>query len=188
MLLRIDHETRLTYSEAVAESVITLRMAPSSGDDQTVMHYRLRTTPPAPVTSVRDGFGNRVDLFNVLAPHHELAIVATSFVQTYRRPATDRLAGVACPTCPETDVEAGEFLRPSPLVGSEPVVAAFVAALPRPTGPLVDGIRTLVEAVRGRLTYEKRVTTAHTPVAQALTLGRGVCQDFAHLLIAACRG
>src|SRR5947207_297129 len=62
MLLRIDHETRLTYSEPVAQSVITLRMAPSSGDDQTVMHYRLRTTPPVPVTNIRDGFGNRVAL------------------------------------------------------------------------------------------------------------------------------
>ena len=46
----------------------------------------------------------------------------------------------------------------------------------------------LIEAVAGRLKYEKTVTTARTPVGEALALGRGVCQDFAHLFLAACRG
>src|SRR5437868_1501342 len=120
MLLRIDHETKFTYSEPVTESVITVRMAPPSGDDQTVLHYRLRTTPPAPVTSFRDGFGNRVDLFNVLPPHADVVVVATSFVQTYRRPGVERLAGVAWPSEPECDPEAVEYLRPSQLVGDGP--------------------------------------------------------------------
>ena len=92
MLLRIDHETRLTYTEPVSESVIELRMAPPSDEMQTVLHYRLRTTPPAPVTGCRDGFGNRVDLFNVLAAHRDIAVCATSFVRTHRRPGPERLA------------------------------------------------------------------------------------------------
>jgi transglutaminase-like putative cysteine protease len=188
MLLRIDHETRFTYSEPVAESVITVRMAPPSADDQTVLHYRLRTTPPAPVTSFRDGFGNRVDLFNILPPHAEVVVTATSFVRTSRRPGGDRLVGMAWPADPPADPDVIEYLRPSQLVGDGPAVSAFVAALPRPVGSLADGVRALVAAVRGRLTYEKKVTTAHTPVAEALALGRGVCQDFAHLLLAACRG
>ena len=50
MLLRIDHETRLTYSEPVHETVIKVRMAPPSNEDQTALHYRLHTTPPAPLT------------------------------------------------------------------------------------------------------------------------------------------
>ena len=49
-------------------------------------------------------------------------------------------------------------------------------------------IGQLTEAVRSRLVYEKKVTTARTPVGEALRLGRGVCQDFAHLFLGACRG
>src|SRR5262245_18703944 len=97
MLLRIDHETKLTYSAPVHESVIELRMAPQSGEDQTVMHYRLRITPAVPVTSSRDGFGNRVDLFNVLPPHREIGVCATSFVQTHRRPGREWLFGADWP-------------------------------------------------------------------------------------------
>src|SRR5262245_22331265 len=188
MLLRIDHETKLTYSEPVHESVIELRMAPQSGEDQTVMHYRLRTTPAVPVTSSRDGFGNRVDLLNVLPPHRAITVAATSFVQTHRRPGREWLFGAAWPMTEPLAVEALECLQPSRLVSDGGEVAAFVAALSQQEGPLAGLVEALAEAVHGRLRYEKKVTTANTPVAEALALGRGVCQDFAHLMIAACRG
>ena len=55
-------------------------------------------------------------------------------------------------------------------------------------GPLVEVIRHVTDRVRSRLVYEKKVTTARTPVGEALRLGRGVCQDFAHLFLGACRG
>ena len=51
-------------------------MAPPSDEDQTALGYRLRTSPQAPVTSFRDGFGNRVDLFNVATPYRELVVQA----------------------------------------------------------------------------------------------------------------
>ena len=87
MLLRINHETKLSYTAPVAETVFEVRMAPPTDEDQTALGYRLRTTPQAPVTSYRDGFGNRVDLFNITKPYEELVIQATSYVRTHRRPA-----------------------------------------------------------------------------------------------------
>ena len=59
-------------------------MAPPSDEDQTNLGYRLRIIPSAPVTIYRDGFGNRVDLFNILTPYQELVIRATSIVRTHR--------------------------------------------------------------------------------------------------------
>ena len=53
---------------------------------------------------------------------------------------------------------------------------------------MIEVVDRLMAAVRSRLVYEKKVTTARTPVGEALRLGRGVCQDFAHLFLAACRG
>ncbi|HZW33868.1 MAG TPA: transglutaminase family protein [Isosphaeraceae bacterium] len=191
MLLRIQHETKLTYTEPVSETVFEVRMAPPSDEDQTNLGYHLRTTPSVPVTIYGDGFGNRVDLFNILTPYQELVIRATSIVRTHRAatPAA-RLAGIAFE--PEHDEFRSEstleYLQPSPLVRKSPALDEFLAGLPRGGCHLTAVVGQLTDAVRGRLVYEKKVTTARTPVGEALRLGRGVCQDFAHLFLGGCRG
>ena len=166
-------------------------MAPPTDEGQTNLGYQLRTTPAAPVTVYRDGFGNRVDLFNLLAPYRELVIRATSIVRMHRvEPSLARLERVSFE--PQLDefrtAETIEYLLPSPLVKRCPELDDFVASLPACDGPMSEVAARLVAAVRSRLVYEKKVTTARTPVGEALRLGRGVCQDFAHLLLAACRG
>src|SRR5579859_4929430 len=97
MLLHIQHDTKLSYSEPVSETVFEVRMAPPSDEDQTNLGYHLRTVPWAPVTIYRDGFGNRVDLFNILTSYQELVIRATSIVRTHRgRAPEERLADIVC--------------------------------------------------------------------------------------------
>jgi transglutaminase-like putative cysteine protease len=191
MLYNIQHETKLSYSLPVFETVFEVRMAPPSDEDQTVLSYRLTTTPQAALTSYPDGFGNRVDLFNVATPYRELSVRAVSHVRTHRRPGLERLAPTTWPgpgSGPGAGVEALEFLQPSPLVARCPELDEFVAGLTVPAGPLAEVLRRLMGAVAGRLRYEKSVTRARSPVGEALRLGRGVCQDFAHLFIGACRG
>lgn len=188
MLLRVNHETKLSYSAPVSETVFEVRMGPMSDEDQTTLGYRLRVAPSAPVTAYRDGFGNRVDLFNLPTPHKEVVVNATSFVRTHRRPARARLAEVAWPGERPVAVEALEFLGASPLVDEGPELSAFRDSLPEPSGSVADVAERLMEAVGKRLKYEKQVTTARTRVGEALALGRGVCQDFVHLYLAACRG
>ena len=190
MLLRINHETKLTYSNPVSETVFELRMAPPSNDDQTSMGYHLKISPQAPVTSYRDGFGNRVDLFNITSPYRELVTQATSYVRTHRRSGLERLSGVSWPSPSGSSVaiEAFEYLQASPLVERSPAVTAFVSTLEVSGGTLLDVVYVLLNAVAARLQYENRVTSTRTPVSEALELGRGVCQDFAHLFLAACRG
>ncbi len=148
----------------------------------------MRITPRAPVTSFRDGFGNRVDLFNVTTPYRELVIEATSFVRTHRRPALNRLEHISWPPEGLTAIDAVEFLQPSPLVDRSEALDECVAKLSPATGSLADVARRAMDALAGRLKYEKRVTTTRTPVSEALALGRGVCQDFAHLFVGICRG
>lgn len=188
MLLRILHETRLSYSEPVTENVFEVRMAPPSLEDQTALGYRLKITPPTQATSFRDGFSNQVELFNVLAPHREVQVRAMSYVRVHRRPGETRLAEVVWPGEYPPPIEAAEFLHASPLVDPCPALDEFRASLPALSGSLADVACTLMAAVRQRLTYEPRVTTAWTPVSGVLKLNRGVCQDFAHLFLAVCRG
>ncbi|GAC1465469.1 MAG: transglutaminase family protein [Isosphaeraceae bacterium] len=188
MLLRIQHETTLSYSAPVTETVLEVRMAPPSDEDQTAPIYRLEIRPRAPVTSFRDGFGNRVDLFNVATPYRELVIQATSFVRTHRRPGMSRLERVGWPLEEPIAIEAVEFLQPSPLVDRSEALEECVAGLSSESGSLADLARRAMEALGERLKYEKRVTNTRTPVSEVLTLGRGVCQDFAHLFVGICRG
>jgi transglutaminase-like putative cysteine protease len=190
MLLRISHETKLSYTSPVAETVFEVRMAPPTDDDQTNLGYRLRTTPQATVTPFRDGMGNRVDMFNVTKPYQQLVILATSYVRTHRRPGPSRLQGLTRLGEGEVGIDAIELLQPSPLVDKSEALDQFVASLPQlsEATSAVGFLETLMEAVRDRLIFEPEVTKVRTPVSEALTLGRGVCQDIAHLFIAACRG
>ncbi len=189
MLFLIQHETKLSYSEPVCETVFEVRMSPPSDENQTNLGYRLKITPSAPVTINRDGFGNRVDLFNVLTPYRELVIWASSVVRTHRPSVEPRLTEI--PWDPDHDdlkvIEAGEYLLPSPLVQSCPALLEFIDPLSGPADSMGAFIRRIMEAVKGRLTYEKKVTTARTPVSEVLELNRGVCQDFVHLFVGACR-
>jgi len=190
MLLHIQHETKLSYSEPVSETVFEVRMAPPSDEDQTNLGYHLRISPSAPVTIYRDGFGNRIELFNILTSYRELTINASSIVRVHRQSPQSRLAKVE----PEADprdlfaLESAEYLQPSPLVKACRELDDFVQSIPPPGGSVLDTIQSLAEAVRSRLAYEKKVTSARTPVGEALRLGRGVCQDFAHLFLGGCRG
>src|SRR6516225_5645339 len=123
MMLYIQHETKLTYSEPVSETVFEVRMAPPSDENQTNLGYRLRIVPSAPVTIYRDGFGNRVDLFNILAAYSELIIRATSIVRTHRGNTPEsRLAGLEWEKDPSQlrALETLEYLQPSPLVNKSP--------------------------------------------------------------------
>ena len=141
MLLRIQHETKLSYSEPVSETVFDVRMAPPSDEDQTNLGYRLRIVPSAPVTIYRDGFGNRVDLFNIITPYSELIIRATSIVRTHRASAPEaRLQDVAWNALVDEPlaVESLEYLQPSPLVNLCPELEQFIAGLKRPEGALKD--------------------------------------------------
>jgi transglutaminase-like putative cysteine protease len=139
------------------------------------------------VTGYRDGFGNRVDLFNVFTPHQEVVVRAVSYVRTHRRPGRARLSEVAWPGETPSAVEALDYLQPSPLVDRSAPLEEFLKGLPQPEGSLAVTLDTLIDAVGKRLKYEKKVTTARTPLSEALGLGRGVCQDIAHLLLGACR-
>lgn len=187
MLLRITHRTTFQYSDPVSDTVFEVRMAPTSNEDQTVLNFELKVTPTAPLMSYRDGLGNRVDLFNLSAPYRTLGLEAVSLVRTHRRRALDRLLGAAWDADSSEAVEALEYLGPSPLIDPSPKLDELLSTLPRPSGPIGPSLQELVRTLQERLTYEKKVTTERTPLSEVLDLGRGVCQDFAHLTIGVCR-
>lgn len=190
MLLKISHETRLKYSQEVSGTIFEARMAPRSDDDQTTYQYAIATNPAAPITSYRDGDGNRVDLFNIFEPYAKLTVAASSYVRTHRRDVDSRLrdAQVHSGTSPEMGLELRELLKPSPLVPNGPLLTQLARSLDWPSSePAADRAARILEAIGQRLGYETAVTHAWSSVEEVLELNRGVCQDFAHVLVGLAR-
>ena len=85
MILEIQHETCLIYTEPVTESIAEMRMEPVSDADQTCRSFHLAVSPLTDVNHYQDGFGNRVHHFNVLAAHTQIRVLAAGVVDTHPR-------------------------------------------------------------------------------------------------------
>lgn len=193
MLLEIRHLTRYHYAEPVRESVMELWMQPQKGAGQRLISFELDLNPAARLFSYADPFGNAVYHFDVPQPHDTLDIVAHAAVET-QAPATlpealdtgewDRL---------RSDFVRGEhmdFLKPHGFVEYTPALHAFVEqhgleALRR-RDPLT-AVRAVSKAIHDSLDYQAGLTTAESRIDEALNHGRGVCQDFSHIMIAILR-
>jgi transglutaminase-like putative cysteine protease len=190
MLLKITHETRLRYTREVSGTIFEVRMAPRSDDDQTAYHYSITTNPSAPITSFRDGDGNRVDLFNIFEPYARLSVMASSYVRTHRRDVNARIAGAVVHSgmSPEMGLDMRELLKPSLLVPNGPLMTELANSMDWPEGEqATDRAARIMDVIRERITYESDVTHAWSSVEEVLELNRGVCQDFAHVLIGLAR-
>jgi transglutaminase-like putative cysteine protease len=191
MLLRIDHETVLTYTEPVIEHVFELRMAPVSNDEQTSLGYRLNIAPLASSTPYRDGHGNRVELITLLAPCQKIVVRATSYVRTHRKSASERLAGLDAANARHADeftVAAMDYLGHSSLADEGEWLEKMADRLEESAhAPLEAFLTEMIRLVSSSLRYEKQTTGAGTKASEAVALGTGVCQDFSHIFIALSR-
>jgi transglutaminase-like putative cysteine protease len=179
MFLRVEHTTEFTYDGPIAEAYTELRLRPLEGGGQHCSSFRLATEPfGLRVREYRDHFGNDVHHFDVLESHDRLSITAVSTVMT---PVTF-ISGRDVPT----PLELHDYLSPTGYVPFSASVGDF-AARHAASMSAPARARELMDAVRSELTYEPGATDVQTRADEVLALGRGVCQDFAHVLLAACR-
>jgi len=194
MLLEIRHLTQYRYDAPVRESVMELWVQPQKSASQRLISFELELDPAAQLFSYVDAFGNAVYHFDAPQPHEQLAIRSHALVETepaevlpdaLDRGEWDRL---------KSEFVRGEqfdFLRPHGYAITTPALEAFsrkhkLGALRR-ADPL-SAARGLCRAIYEGLEYEAGVTRADSPIDEALEAGRGVCQDFAHIMLAICRG
>ncbi|MEZ6143176.1 MAG: transglutaminase family protein [Zavarzinella sp.] len=187
MFYRIDHETKLTYTGPVTDSVIELRMTPPSTSEQTLMGHRVRLVPSVLTTGYADGFGNRVTIFNMGAPMQELTIMASSCVQLHQRTYDALLDAIPWPNPDLRDEVGAEFIRPSQLAQPCPELEQFLAQLPKSMTTLQQVSEAITELIHQEIEYVKEATTSNTSMAEALRLKKGVCQDFTHIFLGAAR-
>jgi transglutaminase-like putative cysteine protease len=189
MILEVQHETRLEYSDPVIESMAEVRMEPVSDAGQSCHSFHLAVMPATEVFRYQDGFGNRVHHFNQLAAHEEVRILAAGIVETHPRPPDFLTCGATYPLAVEgLDLGVLDFLRLGGPVRPTPRLARLLEAV-RPAdgtrlGPFVAQV---AQYIGDHFEYARHVTLASSPIDDVLAQGQGVCQDFTHLMIAVLR-
>lgn len=177
MLISIRHVTRYTYQQPATYTVQSLRLRPPSFRGQRVLTWKLTTTAPGEPLQFTDGFGNRVDVIAQNSPHTELRIEASGEVETENHNGVLRDLVEATP--------ARVFMRDTAQTMADAGIRAIAKAVA--SKDMLASMHALTERIGAEVEYEKGMTTTHTCAAEALAAGKGVCQDHAHIFIAAAR-
>jgi transglutaminase-like putative cysteine protease len=189
----LRHITQFTYSGAVSESVMELRMRPADDGAQRCLQFDVQVEPEARVFAYRDFLGNWVHHFDLPRAHEALAITAQAQVQVGSRdPLPDRLSSDAWHGVDESADrdEHWMFRQPSRFAAWTEPLRAFVTSIepgaPRAKDPLTR-VRETMAAIHGSFEYAPNTTRVDSPIDEALAARRGVCQDFTHIMIATIR-
>jgi len=185
------HVTEFAYDGPVSESYNEVRLRPMHDERQSCLSFRVTTAPPSNGSSYQDAFGNSVYEFNVLREHQRLKIEAESIVLTHDLPEPP----VESPTLAELDRLSGdrseeyfEFIAPTEYVPHLPEIREFIEAAEEMSGGEVIGfVQSLSDLIHKRFQYLPGATHVHSSIADCLSIGAGVCQDFAHVLLGAAR-
>jgi len=189
MILEIQHETRFTYSSPVTETIAEARMEPASDTDQSCRSFALQVSPSAEVFRYRDGLGNWVHHFNMLEAHNEVHVLAAGVIETHPRPRPLSDCRAVYPLdLSGAGLEVLDYLKLRGPVRWTPRLAALLETLrPAARTPLVEIVMRVGEHICTHFEYAPDVTLANSPIDDVLEQGKGVCQDFTHLMIAVLR-
>lgn len=195
--LEVRHETLYRYAAPVSLAHHLAHLRPIDDAGQRLHAHTLEVEPPpSHRLDSADAWGNRQCHFGIVAPHDALRVVASSRLSLAPRFA--RLQAAGSPTVAELAGRlryvaraafepALEFVLPSPYVPRLPALREYGAALLQPGRPAAEAALALMQRIHAEFRYESRSTEIDTPLAQVMLQRRGVCQDFAHLLIGVLR-
>lgn len=177
MLIRIDHATMYQYDRAARFVVQVLRKTPRSLGSQQVRRWRIDADVDARIRQSEDAFGNIIHALYTERPVDSLTVSVCGEVETGD-------TGGALDGWPERQPPL-VYLRTTPLTLADEAIREF--ALEHAGADRLDMLHALMGAVRARIGFDTGATgVAHT-AAEAFALGRGVCQDHAHIFLAAAR-
>ena len=190
-LFEIEHVSRYLYASPVRHCVMSLCMKPRDDDSQRLLDFEASTVPDAPLNEEVDGFGNTKHVLTIHRAHQVLEVTARSTVETAR---ADTLPGVQSVVGWEELRSSAEsfaqwdFIHASAMASPSPALAGFVSRLDLdPGGDPGESLLRLSDTLNDSFEYVPGSTSAISPIDHILETGRGVCQDYAHVMIAIAR-
>ena len=179
MILTVSHVTGYVYDAPMGAAVQSLRLFPSRFDGQRTIQWDVTVQGGQRGGSFRDGAGDKVESWSIRPPVSEVTVAVSGQVETADT------AGVL--RGHREQVHPMAYLRETVATWIDAALAALASDAVGGAGDTLDRAHRLSAAVAEAIAYRPGVTHAHTPAAEALALGEGVCQDHAHALIAAAR-
>jgi transglutaminase-like putative cysteine protease len=195
MRYKAVHVTTYRYEAAVAQCLSEAHLIPRTFPGQTVLEAKVEVDP-APATRVHrtDYYGNGVDTFSIFQRHDRFTVTAESIVSVEPR-STENLPSMSWeearafltlhPTL--ESLAAYEFVFDSPFVAASPELREYGAASFAPGIPLGQAVIDLSKRIHAEFSYKPKSTSIDIPLHEVLQRRRGVCQDFAHVMIGVVR-
>ena len=189
----VRHLTKFVYTHAVSESIMETRMHPRSDSSQRCLTFSLSVSPRCRVFSYRDHLGNQIQHFDIPGEHNQLVIIAESLIE--QQPLADLSLSRAHAPSGWSDLDLlvsrgdfSEMLLPSEFAKPTPALQALATRLnvTRRDDPLTL-VREVNQGLFETMRYVKRSTRVDSPIDEAIESSEGVCQDFAHIMIALLR-
>jgi transglutaminase-like putative cysteine protease len=189
MIIEIQHETRFEYSAPARELLTELRMEPTSDADQSCHSFHLEVSPRAELFRYLDGFGTRVHHFNLLGTYDHVRMLAAAVVETHPRRLDLADSRATWPLClDDADLSVHDMVKLRGPVRHTPRLAPLLERLRPESGMMVGTLVAEVSRyIHEHFEYARDVTLASSPVEHLLEHGKGVCQDFTHLMLAILR-
>jgi transglutaminase-like putative cysteine protease len=193
----IRHVTSYSYETQVSFARCSLRLEPRSGDGQQLVSHNVEIRPrPADRTVRHDFFGTHTESIVIETPHRSLRIDSRSRVSVSRSapgrgaesPAWERVRDVAFESTslgPESPIG---YVFASSLVPVQRPVTSYAGLSFPPGRGILAGAVDLMHRIRTEFKYDPKATVISTPLAEVFEKRHGVCQDFAHVMIAGLRG
>lgn len=197
MIYDVRHVTSYAYDTPVSSAVCTLRLTPREGAGQRVLDSGIEITPfPVSRRTRVDFFGNAVDFVTIEDAHRELRVAALSRVDVHRQPQP--LAELT-PAWEDVRLQASMYrgldrkspahdifpTRLAPIYGP---ITEYATRSFAPGRPILSAAVELMQRIHADFRYDPKATLISTPIAEAFEARGGVCQDFAHIMIAGLRG
>ncbi len=196
MKFEISHRTAYAYRAPVAQSHHLVHLKPRATPNQSVIHHSLLIEPaPVSQSEITDVFGNSASLLRIEEQHTEFVVHARSTVATNsqtppvieRGMAWERVVQQAAQASEPVDIEVRQFVcRSRHATVSRDIRDFGLQSFPLGR-PVLAGAMHMTRRIFEEFAFDPKATDISTPVGRVLEIKRGVCQDFAHLAIAALR-
>jgi transglutaminase-like putative cysteine protease len=178
MKLRIEHTTIFSYDSPISEAYTEMRLAPLALSSQHRTQLRLQTNPGKEITRFYDRYQNEVHYFDVLQSHQQLTVTATSEVLTSAIFSEEK--------SDISPLDRFDFLMLTSYVEPSEYIKDLAQSCLQPDNEQAT-VMSLAQRIHQTIAYEKGATSVKTTAREAIALGKGVCQDYAHVMIAAAR-
>ena len=193
---RVEHTTRYAYRAPVPQSWQLAHLTPRRLAWQRLVSHAIAIEPaPDARSDGTDAWGNGLTRFSIVGAHRELVVTMRGEVEGGARPVPEPAHDEPCGTVRDAvrrdplldGLEAARVVEPSTLVPWSAAAGRYAQASLDPRRGWLDGVTDLMHRIHADFRFKPGATTVTTSVDEVLALRAGVCQDFAHLMLACLR-